>query len=164
MKVTLRKVEYEINVRFSFGIRFMVTFHIQEIEISGDCTTNYLKIKYFSSVSQINKERLYCQDSQESLKRIVSSSTITVEWRTTEASNSFKLDWFGNCGGGFKSASGGVIDGGEEEDKRCDWTLDADTYKNVEYEITVLITVQTYTGNLNTFRSSRLRATVRPTT
>ena len=60
-----------------------------------------------------------------------------MEWKKTEPTNFFKMSWAGNCGGGYKSAAGDVLKSDSPDDKRCDWTLDVDTYKNVEYEITV---------------------------
>ena len=94
---------------------------------------------YFSGVDQANKERLYCQDSQDSLERLVSSTVVRVIWRKTVEANSFSLSWFGNCGGGYIGESG-ELENSAGEDQRCDWTLDVDTFNNIEYFITEITT------------------------
>ena len=93
---------------------------------------------YFSQVDQINKERLYCQDSKDSLARLVSSTIVWVIWRKTVESNMFSLSWFGNCGGGY-IGEGGELENTADEDQRCDWTLDADTFARIAYTITVIV-------------------------
>ena len=109
----------------------------KDLEVTGDCNTNYLKVVYFSAVSQVNKERLYCETSKDSLARLVSSTVVQVIWRKTVETNFFKLNWYGNCGGYV--GGGGELESSASEDQRCDWTLDADTFNNIEYTITVNI-------------------------
>ena len=106
--------------------------------MTGDCNTNYLKVIYYSAVSQINKERLYCNTSQDSLARLVSSSVVWVVWRKTVETNSFKMNWYGNCGGGFVD-DGGEIESSDSTEQRCDWSLYApEDNADINYEITVI--------------------------
>ena len=50
----------------------------------------------------------------------------------------FSLSWFGNCGGGY-IGEGGELENTADEDQRCDWTLDADTFARIAYTITVRV-------------------------
>ena len=91
-------------------------------------------------MSGVEKERKYCDGSSESLSRLVSSSSITVEWRKTEPANYFKMFWAGNCGGGIV-ANEGTIGSSDSSEQRCDWTLYApDENGSIEFEITVILT------------------------